>query len=193
MSLAKQMIAMRPNLFVFALGLCKRNAQAEDLVQETYLKAWANRGSFQKDTNLRAWLFMILRNTYFSQRRKHRRETEDVDGREAMRMTTPANQYDSVRINELSWAWLTLSIEHQEAVMLVCVEGVSYEDAGEMLGIAMGTVKSRVNRARIALSELLGEELFVTELDNAWNSLKESCQFEPVDEELPSIFNESAD
>ncbi len=144
-----------PNLRAFAYSLTKDQTRADDLVQETLTKAWAKRDTFKPGTNLKAWLFTILRNQNFTEFRKKRREIEDVDGAHAERMSTGPAQEDRVDINEMFAALEQLPDEQREALVLVAAEGFSYEDAAEIVGCAVGTVKSRVNRARKRLAELM--------------------------------------
>jgi len=125
-------------------------------VQEALLKAWTSAESFTPGTNLRAWLFTILRNTYYSLYRRRGREVQDSDGIYASRIATAAPQESALEMQEFRVALGKLSEEHREALILVGASGFSYEEAAEVCGVAVGTVKSRVNRARAKLSELLG-------------------------------------
>ena len=145
-----------PNLRAFAISLCGNVHQADDLVQDTLLKAWSNADNFEAGTNLRAWLFTILRNTYYSIYRRRGREVQDSDGVYAKRIATAAPQESAVEMQEFRIALTKLSEEHREALILVGASGFSYEEAAEVCGVAVGTVKSRVNRARAKLAELLG-------------------------------------
>ena len=144
-----------PNLRAFAISLTGDHHRANDLVQETLLKAWANRDRFEAGTNLKAWLFTILRNTYFSEIRKRRREVQDTDGVAASQLVSPPEQYGHLDLNEFRKALIDLSDDQREALLLVGAEGFSYEEAAEICGCAVGTVKSRVNRARGRLAELM--------------------------------------
>ena len=144
-----------PNLRAFAISLTGDHHRANDLVQETLLKAWANRDRFEAGTNLKAWLFTILRNTYFSEIRKRRREVQDTDGVAAAQLVSPAEQYGHLDLTEFRKALIELSVDQREALLLVGAEGFSYEEAAEICGCAVGTVKSRVNRARGRLAELM--------------------------------------
>jgi RNA polymerase sigma-70 factor (ECF subfamily) len=157
-SFREGMIAEMPNLRAFAISLSGNVDKADDLVQETLLKAWSNAESFEAGTNLRAWLFTILRNTYFSLYRRRGREVQDSDGLYANRIATAAPQESAVEMQEFRVALTKLSEEHREALLLVGASGFSYEEAAEVCGVAVGTVKSRVNRARARLAELLGIE-----------------------------------
>jgi RNA polymerase sigma-70 factor, ECF subfamily len=144
-----------PNLRNFALSLTRNLEQAEDLVQETVLKALSKRGSFEAGTNLQAWLFTILRNGFFSAHRKSSREIEDAEGIHAASLITIPDQEDKLVLQDLSAALDKLPPQQREAILLVGAEGLSYDDAAAALGIKVGTVKSRINRARNRLAALL--------------------------------------
>jgi RNA polymerase sigma-70 factor, ECF subfamily len=150
------LIALIPNLRAFAYSLCGQHERADDMVQETLLKAWSHLESFQAGTNLRAWLFTILRNTFFSEMRKRRREVEDSDGKRAESLSVGPAQQGHVDMQDLHKALDLLPPHQREALMLVGAAGMSYEEAAEIAKCAVGTVKSRVNRARSRLAELLG-------------------------------------
>jgi RNA polymerase sigma-70 factor, ECF subfamily len=150
------LIKALPNLRAFAVSLCGNVERADDLVQETMLKAFKNIDSFEEGTNLKAWLFTILRNTYFSDRRRLKREVEDADGIHASRMAVHPEQDGHMAMRELQDALKLLPDDQREALILVCAAGMSYEEAAEISGCAIGTIKSRVNRARAKLSELMG-------------------------------------
>lgn len=144
-----------PNLRAFANSLCGDPVKADDLVQDTLVKAWTNLPKFEEGTNLRAWLFTILRNTYFSNLRKRRREVEDADGAMAERLSVLPAQHGHMDMLDFKKAFAKLTDDQKEVLLLVGAEGFSYEEAAEITGCAIGTVKSRVNRARSALSKIL--------------------------------------
>ncbi len=144
-----------PNLRAFAISLTGDHHRANDLVQDTLLKAWANRDKFEVGTNLKAWLFTILRNTYFSDIRKRRRELQDVDGQAAAQLVAPPEQNGHVDLTDFRKALTILSADQREALLLVGAEGYSYEEAAAISGCAVGTVKSRVNRARAHLAHIM--------------------------------------
>ena len=150
-----QLLALLPNLRAFGISLCGSADLAHDLVQDTLVKAWDNIGSFQEGTNLRAWLFTILRNTYFSHYRKRRREFEDRDGSRAMELAVLPTQQAHIDLQDFRRALDLLPPEQREALVLVGAAGFSYEDAASISGCAVGTIKSRVNRARVRLVQLL--------------------------------------
>lgn len=144
-----------PQLRAFAINLCRNGALADDLVQETILKAWSNIGSFDPATNMRAWLFTILRNTYYSMLRKTRREVQDADGHYAATLYEKPAHDGRLAMGDFQRAFDQLSPEHREVLILMGAAGHSCEEAAEMMGVAVGTVKSRASRARKRLAELM--------------------------------------
>jgi RNA polymerase sigma-70 factor, ECF subfamily len=152
------LLSMIPKLRAFALSLCGNHERADDLVQETLLKAWSHMSSFQEGTNLRAWLFTILRNAYFSEIRKRRREVEDADSNKAESLSVAPSQQAHVDLEDMRKALELLPPDQREALVLVGAAGMSYEEAAEIAHCAVGTIKSRVNRGRIKLAGLLGVE-----------------------------------
>jgi RNA polymerase sigma-70 factor, ECF subfamily len=151
-------IAIVPTLRAFAISLSGNADRADDLVQETILRALANISSFEPGTNLSAWLFVILRNVFRSEYRKRRREVEDSDGRHAETLKTYPAQTSRIEFEEFRQALSKLPPGPREALILVAASGFSYEEAADICGCPVGTVKSRVNRARVRLAELLSIE-----------------------------------
>lgn len=149
------LIAEIPSLRAFAISLCGDADRADDLVQETLVKAWAAFHSFTEGTSLRGWLFTILRNAFFSQYRKRKREVQDVDGMAAARLVSLPEQHWRMDFDDFKAALDKLPPDQREALVLVGASGFSYEEAAEICGCAVGTIKSRVNRARNRLLELL--------------------------------------
>jgi RNA polymerase sigma-70 factor (ECF subfamily) len=149
------LVGALPNLRAFAYSLARSADRADDLVQETMVKAWDKRQSFAPGTNLRAWLFTILRNTYYSDLRKRRREVEDRDGAMAARLTSPPEQEGHLDLADFLVAFDMLNADQREAIVLIAAEGFAYEEAAEICGCAVGTLKSRVNRARARLADIL--------------------------------------
>ncbi len=147
-----------PNLRAFAISLSGNVDRADDLVQETILRALANIDSFQPGTNMSAWLFTILRNLFRSEYRKRRREVEDTTGMYAESMKSQPEQGSRLEFEELRAALAQLPDDQREAVILVGASGFSYEEAAAICGCAVGTIKSRVNRARNRLAELMSIE-----------------------------------
>lgn len=148
-------LAAIPSLRAFAMSLCRNTDRADDLVQDTLLRAFSHIDSFQPGTNMSAWLFTILRNHFRSEYRKRRREVEDVDGSFAEKLESQPNQTSHLEFQELREALAKLPIEQREALILVGASGHSYQEAARVCHCAVGTIKSRVNRARTRLSELL--------------------------------------
>ena len=146
-----------PSLRAFGFSLCGNAARADDLVQETLVKAWAKHSSFQAGTNQRAWLFTILRNEFYSQMRKKGREVEDPEGHFEARLSVQGRQESHLELQDMKRALATLPDDQREAIILVGASGMSYEEAAEVCNVAVGTMKSRVSRARSRLEELLGE------------------------------------
>jgi RNA polymerase sigma-70 factor (ECF subfamily) len=144
-----------PSLRAFAISLSGNVDRADDLVQETLLRAMANIDSFQPGTNLPAWLFTILRNLFRSEYRKRRREVEDADGGYAETLKSYPEQHGRIEFEEFRVALLKLPPDQREALILVGASGFSYEETAAICGCAVGTIKSRVNRARRRLAELL--------------------------------------
>ncbi|MFZ2100158.1 MAG: sigma-70 family RNA polymerase sigma factor [Oricola sp.] len=149
-------VAVIPNLRAFAISLCGAADKADDLVQETLVRAWDKQASFQPGTNLRAWLFTILRNEFYSQMRKRGREVSDADGALTAAMAVHPEQGGKLDVQDFQVALAKLPADQREAIILVGATGLSYEEAAEVCGCAIGTVKSRVSRARTRLGELLG-------------------------------------
>jgi RNA polymerase sigma-70 factor (ECF subfamily) len=154
--ICQSIIAFLPNLRAFAIALCRDTDQADDLVQETMLNAWKGIDSFKEGTNLRAWLFTILRNTYFSQCRKRRREVLDDPADYIDKLSVPPAQEGRVDARDLADALAQLPDEQREALLLVAAEGFAYEEAAIICNVPIGTIKSRVNRARHQLADRLG-------------------------------------
>jgi RNA polymerase sigma-70 factor, ECF subfamily len=152
------MLAAVPSLRAFAISLCGNVDRADDLVQEALLRAWANLHSFEPGTNMSAWLFTILRNLFRSEYRKRRREVEDADGSYAESLTSLPNQTSHLELDEFRRALNMLPADQRESLILVGASGFSYEEAAQICGCAVGTIKSRVNRARSRLAEILSIE-----------------------------------
>src|SRR5215211_6667325 len=154
-ALRDALLAATPNLRAFAVSLTGSFDRADDLVQDTLLRALSHIDRFERGTNLNAWLFTILRNLFHSEYRKRRREVEDVDGSYALSLRTQPEQTAHVDFKDFQQALAKLPVDQREALVLVGAEGLSYEQAAEICGVAVGTIKSRVNRARNRLAEIL--------------------------------------
>src|SRR5580658_11256305 len=128
-SVKDDLLAALPSLRAFSISLCGRTARAEDLVQETLVKAWANIGSFRPGSNMIAWLYTILRNEYYSEFRKRRHEVADEEGRYAARLAARPTQESHMQFLDFRAALDALAVDHREALILVGASGLSYEDA----------------------------------------------------------------
>ena len=159
----RTMLACLPSLRAFAVSLSGRHDKADDLVQDTIMKAWAKKTSFEHGTNMKAWLFTILRNEFYSQARKRGREIQDSDGYFTEQLSNHPGQHGIMDLQDFKIALDKLPVNQREAIILVGATGFAYEEAAEICGCAVGTIKSRVNRARVRLSQLLnvsGEDDF---------------------------------
>ena len=149
------LLAAVPSLRAFAISLCGQVDRADDLVQDTLLRALSHIDRFERGTNLNAWLFTILRNLFHSEYRKRRREVEDPDGSYAGRLKTQPEQGSRLDFEDFRTALAKLPPDQREALLLVGASGFSYEEAANICQCAVGTIKSRVNRARSRLANLL--------------------------------------
>lgn len=149
------MLATVPSLRGFAVALCHNVDRADDLVQETLMRALANFHLFQPGTNLSAWLFTILRNLFRSEFRKRRREVEDKDGAYANQLTSPPEQHGRMAMEEFRRALAQLPADQREALLLVGASGFTYEETAAICATEVGTIKSRVHRARARLTSLI--------------------------------------
>jgi RNA polymerase sigma-70 factor, ECF subfamily len=154
-TLRDQMLATVPSLRAFAISLTGNRDRADDLVQDTLMRAWANLDRFERGTSLNAWLFTILRNLFHSEYRKRKREVEDADGSYAGRLKVQPEQGARLDFEDFRTALTKIPPDQREALLLVGAQGMSYEEAAQVTGVPVGTVKSRVNRARNRLAELL--------------------------------------
>ena len=153
--LRQAMLAAVPSLRAFAISLCGNVDRADDLVQEALLRALTNIESFEPGTNMPAWLFTILRNQFRSEYRKRRREVEDANGKYAENLKSLPEQPGHIEFAEFREALGQLPSDQREALILIGASGFSYEEAAKICGCAVGTIKSRVNRARTRLANLL--------------------------------------
>lgn len=151
-----ELVEHLPAMRAFAISLTRNGAIADDMVQDTVVKAWTNIEKFQVGSNMRAWLFTILRNTYYSSRRKAKREVSDVDGTFTESLAEKPAHDGHLQMNDFRVALAKLPDEQREALLLIGASGFTYEEAAEMCGVAVGTVKSRTNRARKQLAALMG-------------------------------------
>jgi RNA polymerase sigma-70 factor (ECF subfamily) len=156
--LREQILGLLPILRAFALSLTNDPSRADDLVQDTILRAWPHLNHFRRGTNLEAWLFTILRNSFYSEFRSRRREVEDADSTYVRRLKVQPEQEFKLFLNDVRKAVERLPLEQREALILVGGQGETYEDVAPICGVTVGTMKSRVNRARTRLVELLQME-----------------------------------
>jgi RNA polymerase sigma-70 factor (ECF subfamily) len=151
----RELVALIPHLRAFARTLTGDQASADDLAQDALMKAWDARASYQMGTNMKAWTFMILRNQFYSEKRRSWRQTQ-LDQEAAERTLVAVDDPQApVALDELRLALGMLPAEQREALILVGAGGFAYEEAAEICGCAVGTVKSRVSRARRALQGIL--------------------------------------
>lgn len=150
-----QLAQVIPHLRAFGRSVSGSRDLADDLVQETLMKAWAARKRFQAGTNMRAWTFIILRNLYLSQMRRSRFRGEWDDLVADRILAAPAGQDKQVELSDMQRALMHLPQPQREALILVGAGGFAYEEAAEICGVAVGTIKSRVARGRVALEALL--------------------------------------
>lgn len=157
-SFADQLTEHTPKMRAFAISLCGSQTVADDLVQEALLRAWNNRDKFEMGTNLKAWLLTILRNIYFNQWRRQKRSPVTGGDDHLNFIGTQAEQPGHMDLLDVKRLLEELPDVQREALLLVGVEGLSYEEAASVAGCAVGTVKSRLSRARASLSEMLDRE-----------------------------------
>jgi RNA polymerase sigma-70 factor (ECF subfamily) len=153
--LRAELLSAIPSLRAFAISLCADVDRADDLVQETITRAITHIELFEPGTKLPAWLFTILRNTFYSEHRKRGREVQDIEGTYAATLTTPPDQEEKVAHQDFLAALQKLQRDQREALLLVGAEGLSYEEAARIMGVAEGTIKSRIHRARANLAQVL--------------------------------------
>ena len=150
-----EVVRLIPQLRAYATALTRSRSEADDLVQDALMRAWSYRATFQPDAQLKPWLFQILRSRFYTDIAKRRLTVQDVDGQFAASLTCSAEQEWRVEYSELLEALDTLSGEAREAVLLVLAAGLTYEEAAHVCACPVGTMKSRVNRAREQLTLLL--------------------------------------
>lgn len=150
-----QLVAIIPSLRAFARGLCGNRDLADDMAQDAMTRAWAARQSYTPGSNFRAWMFMILRNHFYTTLRKNSRMVSwDPEIAERVLVVAPAQQ-DGLNVQDVQAALQKLPPEQREVLILIGANGVSYEEAAEIMGCAIGTIKSRLARGRVALTALI--------------------------------------
>jgi len=159
------LVAVLPHLRAFARSLTRRREQADDLVNDAVVRALAAAEQFQPRTNFKAWMFTILRNLYYNEGRKNR-SMVPFDDVEAYVHATPPTQHAALEFCDFRRAFWQLSDDHREVLILVGASGLSYDEAANICGCAVGTIKSRVSRARSELLQLLsGDTLQLARTD----------------------------
>jgi len=156
----RDLVALIPQMRAFARSLCNNPFEADDLAQEALTKAWKNRGSYQLGTNLKAWTFMIVRNQFYSEKRRSWRSSQlnpEVAERTLVAVDDPVSV---LALDDVRQALAMLPDPQREALVMVGAGGLSYEEAAQVAGVAVGTIKSRVSRARIGLQQLLESGAF---------------------------------
>ncbi|MEJ0065638.1 MAG: sigma-70 family RNA polymerase sigma factor [Caulobacteraceae bacterium] len=157
----RELVGLIPHLRAFARTLCGDPTAADDLAQDAMLKAWDARASFEMGTNMKAWTFMILRNQFYSEKRRSWRQSQ-LDQEAAERTLVAVDDPEApVALDELRQGLAMLPIEQREALVLVGAGGFAYEEAAAICECAVGTVKSRVSRARRALQGILESGAYV--------------------------------
>jgi RNA polymerase sigma-70 factor (ECF subfamily) len=151
----QDMVALVPQMHTFARSLCRDGTRADDLVQEALARALANIDRFRPGTNLKAWLFTIVRNEHYSQLRRRKFEASGVDTDSLPEPSVPPDHDGDLELRDLNRALATLSPGQRTALILVSASGFSYEEAAKICGCAVGTIKSRVARARDTLMAIL--------------------------------------
>jgi len=167
-----ELVALIPHLRAFARTLAGDPASADDLAQDAMMKAWDARASFQMGTNMKAWTFMILRNQFYSEKRRSWRQSQ-LDQEAAERTLVAVDDPEApVALDELRQGLAMLPPEQREALILVGAGGFAYEEAAEICGCAVGTVKSRVSRARRALHAILDDGAYERDGASAGDAMR---------------------
>jgi RNA polymerase sigma-70 factor (ECF subfamily) len=167
-----ELVALIPHLRAFARTLAGDPTAADDLAQDAMMKAWDARASYQMGTNMKAWTFMILRNQFYSEKRRSWRQTQ-LDQEAAERTLVAVDDPESpVALDELRLGLGMLPAEQREALILVGAGGFAYEEAADICGCAVGTVKSRVSRARRALQAILESGAYKRDGNSASDAMR---------------------
>ncbi|MCJ2117272.1 sigma-70 family RNA polymerase sigma factor [Methylobacterium sp. J-001] len=150
------LLALTPALHRFARSLTRNTTTADDLVQETLLRALRGQSNFIRGTNLEAWSFTIMRNQFYSECRKRTREVEDEEGAHAARMVSLPEQSGHLDVRDMKAALARMAPNSRQALVLIVIENLTYEEAATEMNCQIGTIKSRVWRAREQLAQMLG-------------------------------------
>lgn len=186
-----QLAAVIPHLRAFGRSVSGNRDLADDLVQETLTKAWAARSRFHAGTNMRAWTFIILRNLYLSQMRRSRFRGEWDDLVADRVLAAPAGQDKQIELGDMQRALLQLPQPQREALILVGAGGFAYEEAAEICGVAVGTIKSRVARGRVALEALMSSADMPSRADHTEGDGR--SPLESIMEEVNELSRQRAD
>lgn len=151
----ENLVSMLPQLRAYAMTLTRNRAAADDLLQETSLKAWRAQAQFSPGTNFKAWMYCILRNEYISSLRRNKRPTVSVDQVPEEFFSREGDQDSKVMVGEVIKAMDLLNKEQREVLVLTCMNGLSYEEVAQVVGCTIGTVKSRLWRAREHMQKLV--------------------------------------
>jgi RNA polymerase sigma-70 factor (ECF subfamily) len=154
-TLRDDLVKAIPSLRAFAISLCHNRTEADDLVQETLIRAWNNLSNFQEGTNLKAWLFTILRNNFYNGLRRQKHQNEYARTMDTSQFVVQASQDKTLEFGDVMRGLAHLPPDQREALILVTVENMSYEEVAVICDCPIGTVKSRVNRARARLEALM--------------------------------------
>ena len=154
-TLRDDLVKSIPSLRAFAISLCHNRTEADDLVQETLIRAWNNLSNFQEGTNLKAWLFTILRNNFYNGLRRQKHQNEYARTMDNSQFVVQASQDKTLEFGDVMRGLADLPPDQREALILVTVENMSYEEVAHICACPIGTVKSRVNRARARLEALM--------------------------------------
>jgi RNA polymerase sigma-70 factor (ECF subfamily) len=166
-----ELVGAIPYMRAFAHSLCRDRAAADDLAQDALARAWENRRSYQPGTNLKAWVAMITRNQFYSDKRRSWR-SQPLDQEVAERtLLAVSNPQATLELDEVRRAMARLPEDQREALVLIGAGGLSYEEVAEICGVAVGTVKSRVSRARVRLAEILIDGDFGTDEVRPFNAM----------------------
>jgi RNA polymerase sigma-70 factor, ECF subfamily len=149
------LLKVMPSLRAFARGLCGNRDLADDLAQDAMMRAWAARDRYAAGTNFRAWIFIILRNQFYTTLRKNSRQVSWDPEVASRHLIVKENQQDGLHLLDVENALAKLPAEQREVLMLVGAGGIAYEEAAQIMGCAIGTIKSRLARGRAALTAMI--------------------------------------
>jgi RNA polymerase sigma-70 factor, ECF subfamily len=187
----KALLESVPHLRAFARSLCNDAVAADDLVQDTMLRAWKARDSYTANTSFRAWSFTILRNVFYSEKRRSWRSTELAPEIAERTLVASDNPAKGMELVELRNALDHLPDDQREAIILVGAGGMAYEEAAQIVGCAVGTIKSRVSRARKALTAMLDADMAPTRVAGAPEIYSGEGAFNNIMDQVTALSRES--